>query len=55
MYTIHDSRKNSKKETVGETGYGEMVSVAAASESGKKRQCSRLLYGELMEILRRTW
>ena len=47
-------RSGEKGEAVGETGYGEMVSVAAASVSGRKHQCSRL-YGELMEILRRIW
>ena len=47
-------RSGEKGEAVGETGCGEMVSVAAASESVRKHQCSRL-YGELMEILRCTW
>ena len=47
-------KSGEKGEAVGETGYGEIVSVAAASESGREHQCSRL-YGELMEILRCTW
>ena len=52
MSLVVHVRSGEKEEAVGETGCGEMVSVAAAM-SGRKYQCSRL-GGELMEILRCT-
>ena len=53
MSLVVHVRSGEKEEAVGDTGCGEMLSVAAAMR-GRKHQCSRLC-GELMESLRCTW
>jgi len=54
---VAHGRSGEKEEAVGGTGYGgeiRMMSVAPASENGRKHQCL-MFYGELMESFRCPW